>query len=86
MLIEQRETSELYDLFLDSHINDAVKTIRELSDEEFADTDTVNLACNEAMALIRSFQKKMSDLEKKLSKQTAKRKILEKIHEGDYDD
>lgn len=86
MIIEQRETNPVFDLFWGLHVSEAVKTIRNLSDEEFADTENINLACEETISIIKNFQKKLGDLEKKLSKQSAKKQFLEKLSERSYDD
>lgn len=82
MIIRQEETSPMADLFYGLHVYEALNLVKDCSETLVADTDLLKEACNETKNLLDEYIKKIDTLEKKLIKDNARNRVLERIHRG----
>lgn len=86
MIIEQGEESPVADLFYGLHVSEALELIKKCAEGFSTDTDLLKEACNETLTILHNFIKKIEELEKKMSKQNARNKVLEKLYHGHEND
>lgn len=82
MTIRQEESSPVADLFYGLHVYEALNLVKDCSDTLTVDTDLLKEACNETRNILDEYIKKIDTLEKKMAKDNARNRVLEKLHRG----
>lgn len=86
MIITQEENNPISDMFYGLNVNEGFRLIKEISEDQFCDSDILKEAINQTVDILHEFTKKIESYEKKAAKENAALKVRERLRRGHFHD